>query len=110
MKTSTYNAVSSSTVLFSLISDLCGYVRSLLGVEDAIFNLIPIARSFGIPEEIMNQLTECWDDESKQLDRILQYWSRKKNVAKNLDSLRRDLEKLKQGLLSSYFSYPLVTH
>ena len=82
----------------------------MLGVEDAIFNLIPIARSFGMPEEVMNQLTECWDDESKQLDMILQYWSWKKNVAENLGALRRDLEKLIQGLSSSYFSYPLVTH
>ena len=82
----------------------------MLGVEDAIFNVIPIARSFGIPEEVMNQLTECWDDENEQLDIILQYWSKKKNVAENLDALRRDLEKLKQGLSSSYFSYPLVTH
>lgn len=82
----------------------------MLGVEDAIFNLIPIARSFGMPEEVMNQLTECLDDESKQLDMILQYWSRKKNVAENLDALRRDLEKLVQGLSSSYFSYLLVTH
>ena len=72
--------------------------------------IIPIARSFGTPEEVMNQLTECWDDESKQLDMILQYWSRKKNVAENLGALRRDLEKLIQGLSSSYFSYPLVTH
>ena len=82
----------------------------MLSVEDAIFNLIPIARSFGMPEEVMNQLTECWDDESKQLDMILQYWSWKKNVAENLGALRRDLEKLIQGLSSSYFSYPLVTH
>ena len=82
----------------------------MLGVEEAIFNLIPIARSFGMPEEVMNQLTECLDDESKQLDMILQYWSRKKNVAENLDALRRDLEKLVQGLSSSYFSYLLVTH
>lgn len=82
----------------------------MLGVEDAIFNLIPIARSFGMPEEVMNQLTECLDDESKQLDMILQYWSRKENVAENLDALRRDLEKLVQGLSSSYFSYLLVTH
>ena len=82
----------------------------MLGVEDTIFNLIPIARSFGMPEEVMNQLTECLDDESKQLDMILQYWSRKENVAENLDALRRDLEKLVQGLSSSYFSYLLVTH
>ena len=82
----------------------------MLGVEDTIFNLIPIARSFGMPEEVMNQLTECWDDESEQLNMILQYWSSKKNVAENLDALRRDLEKLVQGLSSSYFSYLLVTH
>ena len=82
----------------------------MLGVEDSIFNLIPIARSFGMPEEVMDQLTECWDDDTKQLDIILQYWSRKKNVAENLDALRRDIEKLKQGLSSSYFSDPLVTH
>ena len=95
---------------FSLISDLCGYVRRLLGVENAIFNLIPIARSFGMPEEVMNQLTECWNDESEQLDIILQYWSREKNVAENLDALRRDLEKLKQGLSSPCLSYRLVSH
>ena len=82
----------------------------MLGVEDAIFNLIPIARSFGMPEEVMDQLTECWNDESEQLDIILQYWSRKKNVAENLDALRRDLDKLKQGLSSYYFSCPLFTH
>ena len=70
----------------------------MLGVEDAIFNLIPIARSLDMPDEVLNQVTKRWKDESKQLNIILKYWSTmEKSVAEDVDALRRNLEKLKQG-------------
>ena len=79
----------------SLFSDLCGYVRSLLGVEGAIFNVIPVAKLLEMPEESMNHLTKYQKDENKQLEKILQHWSQKKNTV-DLASLRKDLESLKQ--------------
>lgn len=79
----------------SLFSDLCGYVRSLLGVEGAIFNVIPVAKLLEMPEESMNHLTKYQKDENKQLEMILQHWSHKKNAV-DLASLRKDLESLKQ--------------
>ena len=70
----------------------------MLGVEDAIFNLVPIARSLDMPDEVMKQVTKCWKDESKQLNIILKHWSTmEKNVAEDVDALRRNLENLKQG-------------
>ena len=70
----------------------------MLGVEDAIFNLIPIARSLDMPNEVMKQVTKCWKDENKQLNIILKHWSAlEKNVAEDVDALRRNLENLKQG-------------
>ena len=50
-----------------------------------------------MPDEVMKQVTKCWKDESKQLNIILEYWSTmEKNVAEDVDALRRNLEKLKQ--------------
>ena len=78
-----------------LFSDLCGYVRSLLGVEGAIFNVIPVAKLLEMPKESMNHLTKYQKDENKQLGMILQHWSQRKNTV-DLASLRKDLESLKQ--------------
>ena len=51
-----------------------------------------------MPDEVLNQVTKSWKDESKQLNIILKYWSTmEKNVAEDVDALRRNLEKLKQG-------------
>ena len=77
-------------------TDLCGYVRSLLGVEGAIFNLIPIAQLFEMPEEPMSQVTKCWKDEDEQLELILQHWSQRKDVVEDLSALRKALESLQQ--------------
>ena len=51
-----------------------------------------------MPDEVLNQVTKRWKDESKQLNIILKYWSTmEKSVAEDVDALRRNLEKLKQG-------------
>ena len=82
-------------------TDLCGYVRSLLCVEGAIFNLIPIAQLLEMPEESMNQVAKCWNDEEEQLELILQHWSKNNDVVEDLAALRKDLESLQQkGSLS----------
>ena len=70
-------------------------MRNLLGVEGAIFNVIPVAKLLEMPEESMNHLTKYQKDENKQLEMILQHWSQKKNTV-DLASLRKDLESLKQ--------------
>lgn len=103
-----YSSVSSSSFLFFflffLLSDLCGYVKSLLGVEDAIFNIVPIARSLDMPGMEIDEVTKCWEDDGEQLDMILQYWLRENNVAENLDEFRRHLEQLKKGLFVCLFN------
>ena len=51
-----------------------------------------------MPNEVMKQVTKCWKDENKQLNIILKHWSAlEKNVAEDVDALRRNLENLKQG-------------
>ena len=75
---------------------MCGYVKSLLGVEGAIFNVIPIAKLFEMPEESLNSLTKSQKDENEQLEIVLQHWSKRNNVVEGLAALRKDLESLKQ--------------
>ena len=75
---------------------LRGYVRSLLGVEEAIFNVIPVAKLLEMPEESMNEVTTCWKGEGEQLDIILKHWLREKNMVEDLPHLRKSLENLKQ--------------
>ena len=75
-------------------TDRCGYVRRLLGVEGAIFNIIPIAQLLGMPEKSMNEVANCWKDEDEQIELILQHWSN--DVEEDLAALRKDLERLQQ--------------
>ena len=85
-------------------SELCGYVGSLLGVEGDIFNVMPIAKLLGMPEDSKNDLTSSQRDENEQLKIILQHWSNKNNVVEDLSALREALESLKQeGNLSRHF-------
>lgn len=69
----------------------------MLGVEDAIFNLIPIARSLDMSDEVLNKVTKCWKDESQQLNIILDHWSKMDKSAADVDALRTNLERLNQG-------------
>ena len=87
-------------------SELCGYVGSLLGVEGDIFNVMPIAKLLGMPEDSKNDLTSSQRDENEQLKIILQHWSNKNNVVEDLSALREALESLKQeGNLSRHFLF-----
>ena len=84
-----------------IFTDLCGYVRSLLGVERAIFNLVPIAQLLKKPEESMGQVMKSWKDEDEQLEIILQQRKTENDMVNDLVTLRKDLEGLKQeGRLS----------
>ena len=56
------------------ITDLCGYVRRLLGVENAIFNLKPVTLKLGLSEETSDEAVTCWQSETKQLEMILLRW------------------------------------
>ena len=50
-----------------------------------------------MPKESLNQPTESGKDEDEQLEIVLQYWSKpKKNMVVEFDTLRKDLENLKQ--------------
>ena len=80
---------------------MCGYVRSLLDVERAIFNLMPIAQLLKTPEESMAQVTKSWKDEDEHFEIMLEHWMKENDVVKDHASLRKDLEGLKQeGRLS----------
>ena len=82
-------------------TDLCGYVRSLLVVEKAVFNLVPIAQLLKTPEESMGRVMKSWKDEDEQLEIILRQWMKENDVVKDIATLRKDLEGLKQqGRLS----------
>ena len=83
---------------------MCGYVRSLLGVEGVIFNVIPIAHLLGIPKESINQIAKSQNDEDGDLEMILKDWSKERDFVDNLAVLRKSLESLKQkGKLSKMF-------
>ena len=55
-----------------------GYVRGLLGVEGAIFNVVSIAQLFKMPDELVNQVIKSWRDDDEQLEIILQHRSKEK--------------------------------
>ena len=82
--------------LLFLFTDLCGYIRSLLGVEEAIFNVMPVAQSLYPPEELMNQVKESWKDEDEQLRIILAHCLNENDLEKDLAAVRKGLEGLEQ--------------
>lgn len=79
-----------------LFTGLKGYVKRLLGVEGAIFNLKPIAQKIGTPEETTDQAMKVWRDEDDQLEVILHPWLKTTSEIEDLDNLRKGLEELKE--------------
>ena len=79
-----------------LVTDLHGYVRGLLGLQGAVFNLLPIAQVLNIPVEVVDRIIKLWKDDDKQMELILQHWL-EKNSAEELAALRKALEGLEQG-------------
>ena len=78
------------TYICTFITDLCGYVKRLLRVEGAIFNLKPIAQKIGAHEVI-----KSWNDEDDQLKELLQPWDKESGQPEDLDKLRKLIENLK---------------
>ena len=79
-----------------LFTDLYGYVRSLLGVEEAIFNVMPLAQSLNLPEELINQIKGSWKDEDEQLRILLAHFVKGSDMEKDLAAVRKGLEGLEQ--------------
>ena len=77
-------------------TDLCNYVRKLLGMEGNIFNVVTIARLLEMPEEVLNQVTKSWEDDGGQLNLTLQHWSEKTGGVENLSSVRKCLKDINQ--------------
>ena len=86
------------------VADLHGYVRGLLGVGGAIFNVMPIAQLLGMPEESMDQVMKSWQNEDQQLEMILKHWFKEKDKVEALAALRSNLEGLKEGKFHNFFS------
>ena len=83
------------------VTDLCDYVRRLLGVENVIFNLKPVALNLELPEEMLNQFVACWQSEAKQLEMILQRWRETQGDTEDLAVLTKALKRLDcEGKLS----------
>ena len=75
-------------------------IRSLLGVQGAIFNLKPIARKLLVPEQTFTQIEKFWKDEDKQLEIVLEEWKEKTDEKQNHHNLSEILESLKhEGML-----------
>ena len=75
-------------------------IRSLLGVQGAIFNLKPIARKLLVPEQTFTQIEKFWKDEDKQLEIVLEEWKEKTDKKQNHHNLSEILESLKhEGML-----------
>ena len=71
-------------------------MRSVLGVEGAIFNPLPIAQLLKTPKELMDQIIKSWRDEDEQLDIILHHWLKANDVVEDLTALGKVLEGLNQ--------------
>ena len=84
------------TYICTFISDLCGYVKRLLRVEGAIFNLKPIAQKIGTPEEETSEIMKIWKNEDDQLKALLQTWGKESSQLEDLDKLRKALENVKE--------------
>lgn len=84
------------TYICTFITDLCGYVKRLLRVEGAIFNLKPIAQKIGTPEEETSEIMRIWKNEDDQLKALLQPWDKERSQLEDLDKLRKGLENLKE--------------
>jgi len=78
----------------TFITDLCGYVKRLLRVEGATFNLKPIAQKVGTPEEETSKIMKICENEDDQLKLLLQPWSKENSQLEDLDKLRKCLENL----------------
>ena len=78
-------------------------IRSLLGVQGAIFNLKPIARKLLVPEQqeqTLTQIEKFWKDEDRQLEIVLEQWKEKTDKKQNHHNLSEILESLKhEGML-----------
>ena len=85
------------------ITDLCGYVRRLLGVEKVISNLTPVAQKLGLPEETLNQVVACWQSEAQQLKMILQCWRARHKNTEDHAVLRKALEGLEPEGMENTF-------
>ena len=81
--------------LYFFFTDLLGYVRNLLGVKRATFNLLPIAHLLKMPQELINLVTKSWKEDDDQLGMILQHWLKENDVVEGIATLRKDLEKFK---------------
>ena len=81
-----------SSLTFVIITDLCGYLRSLLNVKGAVFNLKPITQLLETPDK--SEVMKCWKGEDKQLEMILQHWLEKNDVEKDLATLKEKLKDL----------------
>ena len=87
-------------------------IRSLLGVQGAIFNLTPIARKLLVPEQTLTQIEKFWKDEDKQLEIVLEEWKEKTDKEQNHHNLSEILVSLKhEGMLYflqvNIFYFPL---
>ena len=75
-------------------TDLCGYVKEILGVENLIYNLQPVAQKLELSMELRRQVVSCWQNEEKQLEVILQNWSEKQGDDADPAFLRKTLGEL----------------
>lgn len=81
-------------IIYNSITDLCGYVRRFLGVENAIFNIKPLTLKLGLSKETSNEDVTCWQSEAKQLEMILIRWQEAHKDTDDFAELRKALEGL----------------
>ena len=89
----------------TLIADLCGYVRHVLAVKRAIFDVKSVAQKLELPVETQQQVVACWQGEEEQLELAIQRWREKHGDAANPNNLKKALEELEpegKSLLSDY--------
>lgn len=65
-------------------------------VEEATFNVMPIARSLQMPDELLAQIKKSWKNEDLQVTAVLEH-ALKDNCVEDLSALRQKLEALEQG-------------
>ena len=78
----------------TLIADLCGYVRRVLAVKRAIFDVKSVAQKLELPVETQHQVVACWQGEKEQLELAIRHWKEKHGYAANPNNLKKALEEL----------------
>ena len=84
---------------------MCGYVRRVLAVKRASFDVKSVAQKLELPVETQQQVVACWQGEEEQLELAIQHWREKHGYAADPSNLKKALEELEPEGKSLLYDY-----